>query len=349
MNQITDLKMAVNETFSSIISEIQLSNINFSVQITPFSAYITLKKSVIKDQNGNHAFPSPPILFLLQQAQQTISELREENDLLKIRSDAAENNYENLTNENAALVEAIAKFNNNIAASDASYNTLHAKLKAAEAEIIKIRSVKNSCEAKLKDTKKSHQHKINNANSIIKSLEKGDKCLKKEIHDLKRNLETTRDKLQNLKTDHSSLKVKKTKLESEKKKLEKVVSSQISKLSMKDINENNEKFEDLASSSSTLSLSSSLSSRSELESQSSPNLTAFGPAFTSMISHWNPLPVNPSPLPDSITTMVSHCIRLVKRSSLLCSAQDSQEMIERAFANFIWRPLAEPFDEQINP
>ena len=161
MNQITDLKMAVNETFSSIISEIQLSNLNFSVQITPFSAYITLKKSVIKDQNGNHAFPSPPILFLLQQAQKTISELQEENDLLKIRSDAAENNYENLANENAALVEAIAKFNNNIAASDASYNTLHAKLKAAEAEIIKIRSVKNSCEARLKDSKTSHQHEIN--------------------------------------------------------------------------------------------------------------------------------------------------------------------------------------------
>ena len=77
MNQVTELKMAVDATFSSIISEIQLSNLNFSLQITPFTAYITLKKSVIKDKHDNQAVPSPPILFLLQQAQQTIRELQD--------------------------------------------------------------------------------------------------------------------------------------------------------------------------------------------------------------------------------------------------------------------------------
>ena len=74
MNQITDLKMAVDATFSSIINEIQLSNLNFSLQITPFAAYITLKKSVIKDYYGIQAVPSPPILLLLQQANQTIND-----------------------------------------------------------------------------------------------------------------------------------------------------------------------------------------------------------------------------------------------------------------------------------
>ena len=92
MNQVTELKMAIDATFSSILSEIQLSNLNFNLQITPFAAYITLKKSVITDQNGIKAVPAPPILFLLQQTHQKIAELQVENKRLKVKSDAAEKN-----------------------------------------------------------------------------------------------------------------------------------------------------------------------------------------------------------------------------------------------------------------
>ena len=77
--------MAIDAKFSSILSEIQLSNLNFTLQITPFAAYITLKKSVLTDQNGIKAVPAPPIIFHLQQAHQTIAELREENNRLKNR------------------------------------------------------------------------------------------------------------------------------------------------------------------------------------------------------------------------------------------------------------------------
>ena len=75
----SDLEMAVNSTYASILSEIQLSNLNFSIQMTPFASYITLKKSVQKDLNGVHATPSPPLLLLLQQAQQQILILQDEN------------------------------------------------------------------------------------------------------------------------------------------------------------------------------------------------------------------------------------------------------------------------------
>ena len=125
MNQVTELKMAVDATFSSIISEIQLSNLNFSLQITPFTAYITLKKSVIKDKHDNQAVPSPPILFLLQQAQQTIRELQEENEQLKIKSDATEMKNDALVNKNVALIEALDKNNKDLADSRATNNTLH--------------------------------------------------------------------------------------------------------------------------------------------------------------------------------------------------------------------------------
>ena len=90
MNEITDLKMGIDAVISSILSEIQLSNHNFTLQITPFAAYITLKKSVLSDQNGIKAVPRPPIIFLLQQAHRKNAELQEENEKLKIKCDTAE-------------------------------------------------------------------------------------------------------------------------------------------------------------------------------------------------------------------------------------------------------------------
>ena len=84
MNSVTELTMAVNNTFYSILTEIQLSNLNFSIQMTPFTAYITLKKSTKKDKNGVNTIPSPPVLFLLQEARREITYLKEENRNLKV-------------------------------------------------------------------------------------------------------------------------------------------------------------------------------------------------------------------------------------------------------------------------
>ena len=125
MNEVTELKMAVDATFASIVNQIQLSNLNFSLQITPFAAYITLKKSVLKDQNGNKAVPAPPVLLLLQQPQLTIAELQEANECLRIKSEKAEKTIEKLVNENAVLVDTTDGKNNDLA-------TYNAKLEAAE-------------------------------------------------------------------------------------------------------------------------------------------------------------------------------------------------------------------------
>ena len=139
--------MAVDATFSSILNEIQLSNLNFTVQITPFAAYITLKKSVIKDQHGAKAFPALPVLFLLQQAQQTIHDLRELNNRLEIKSDAAEKTIKNLVSKNAVLVEAINVSDSALAASKAANDTLNVKLRAAEENILNVNSSKDRSEA----------------------------------------------------------------------------------------------------------------------------------------------------------------------------------------------------------
>ena len=47
--------MAIDAKFNSIVHDIQLSNLNFTNQLTPFAAYIAIKKSTQLDKNGNPA------------------------------------------------------------------------------------------------------------------------------------------------------------------------------------------------------------------------------------------------------------------------------------------------------
>ena len=342
MNQFTDLKMAIDATFSSILNEIQLSNLNFTLQITPFAAYITLKKSVLRDQNGTKAVPAPPVIFLLQQAHQAIAELQEENNRLKINCDAAEKFNQKLVHENAILVEAIDVSNNKVAACNATTDTLRSKLEAAEEKNLEISSLKSSFEVSLKETKKSHKQEIANANSTIKSMEKGKKDQEKVIYNLKRNLESTRDILKNLKSDNSSLKISKAKLETEKRKLEKLIDQRdfkIAKLNKNytDLNKNYVKPNDSSASSSTLKSSSPV----KPVAIPSPIFTPSNPIYPSMIAHWNPLPVEISSLPYS---MVTHTVAKPPSPILsLCSAEEFQEMIdkmcERVFAKLGWNNL----------
>ena len=54
-----DPTMAATRTFDSILEHILSSNLNFQLQISPFSANISLKKSPIKDKSGASVLPSP--------------------------------------------------------------------------------------------------------------------------------------------------------------------------------------------------------------------------------------------------------------------------------------------------
>ena len=49
--------MVASRTFNNILPRIQSSNLNFQLQISPFSANIYLKKTLIRDQYGA---PLPP-------------------------------------------------------------------------------------------------------------------------------------------------------------------------------------------------------------------------------------------------------------------------------------------------
>ena len=53
-----DSTMVAKRTFDDLLAQIQASNLNFHLQLSPFSASISLKKSFIKDKFGNTLLPS---------------------------------------------------------------------------------------------------------------------------------------------------------------------------------------------------------------------------------------------------------------------------------------------------
>jgi hypothetical protein len=62
INSDINSKMVAKQTFNNILELIQTSNLNFQLQISPFSASISLKKTLVKDKFGVELLPSPTCL-----------------------------------------------------------------------------------------------------------------------------------------------------------------------------------------------------------------------------------------------------------------------------------------------
>jgi hypothetical protein len=56
----SEAKMAASTTFDYILEQIKTSNPNFWIQLSPFSATISLKKSLVKDVSGLPVMPPIP-------------------------------------------------------------------------------------------------------------------------------------------------------------------------------------------------------------------------------------------------------------------------------------------------
>ena len=88
MIPVTDLEMAANTTFTSFLNEIKLSNLNFTINMTPCAANITLKKTF---------------------------ELQAGNLELKSTIDSLEKNYYDVVHANVSLKESIEEANKVVA------------------------------------------------------------------------------------------------------------------------------------------------------------------------------------------------------------------------------------------
>ena len=54
---VTDMTMLAKATFNNILTEIQDSCLNYTMQLTPYSAAISLRKSLVTDRNGEAVLP----------------------------------------------------------------------------------------------------------------------------------------------------------------------------------------------------------------------------------------------------------------------------------------------------
>ena len=53
----SDVTMIATKSFSSILDKVQNSGLNYSLQIYPFSALISVRKTLVRDKNGSYIIP----------------------------------------------------------------------------------------------------------------------------------------------------------------------------------------------------------------------------------------------------------------------------------------------------
>jgi len=328
MDPVTELKMATNTTFSSILNEIQLSNLNFSIKLTPFAAYITLKKSVQRNMNGTPTIPALPTLFLLQQAQEQTLRLQDENSELRSTLDNLEKKLDDIVHENTGLVESIKEKNESIADLKSIESILNKRIDKFEVEAARNQAERTEVEVKHKEFKKKQFSELKEQQAQVNDLKNVVKAKAKENHNLiSKALESARLTIRNNKAERSQLKTCQTRLESEVKKLRQMQDKEKKKEISKPINSkyidensNTKSFHQFAFSVPPTSSDSSL----------------FNPVYSTMITHWNPLPLETS----SLTSMVTHTAPPPLSSCALWTTQEFQDMIdkmcERVFARLGW-------------
>ena len=101
----SDLTMVASNVFNNVLQYVQNSSLNFQIQMSPFSAIISLKKSFVKNKHGTPILPTLPISEDLKRS-------------LTLELDAMKTKYENLLHEHARSLEMIKVLENDLARKD---------------------------------------------------------------------------------------------------------------------------------------------------------------------------------------------------------------------------------------
>ena len=123
-SDLVDPTMVAKKSFDNILEHIQSSNLNFQLQVSPFSATIFLKKSPIKDRNGNPLLPfktSPS--SLPQPFMSEIAGLAFKNQKLEKDFKILKNNYDTLVEECQGAYTTIDSLHNKLAGKNVDVKT----------------------------------------------------------------------------------------------------------------------------------------------------------------------------------------------------------------------------------
>ena len=105
--------MVANKNFDSILCSVRSSCLNYSIQVSPFSATISLKKTIVKDKTGAYRIP-PPIY------EHENSDLQNINDALENELSSLKSKYGELlsvyvsTKDNLTLLQESIKDRDNL-------------------------------------------------------------------------------------------------------------------------------------------------------------------------------------------------------------------------------------------
>ena len=182
--------MSANEVLNGIVKGIQDSKLNFTMNLTPFSAYITIRSSFIKNY----------VPVFDQQTQQNrdqlkAKELENKNKILTLK-------VKSLEKENVTLKEGFE----NLAGSKNTSETINSEASAAvkeEKRLLQVKHEKICAEIKLIKNEKEDLVKKCNALSVA------DKANKKEIFDLKKRLDKNSEEFESQVRDLKAFKEQK--------------------------------------------------------------------------------------------------------------------------------------------
>ena len=185
--------MDASKAFKNILQQIESSNLNFKLEISPFSAVISLKKSFIRDKSGNLLSSNPSETPALHR-------LDEENQILSTKISQNESDFQSLKYEYEKAVYDCEEAYKVIHNLEFRNEQLHSKIDTTN---IKIEDGENNEYLK---------NELLQKNNEIKDV------FDKNRH-FKTELKNTCTKLENLRQENTHLKEEKETLEKDSRNL----------------------------------------------------------------------------------------------------------------------------------
>ena len=212
-NSDIDTTMLASKAFYDILSRIQSSNLNFQLQISPFAALISLKKTLVKDKSGTYLLPPSTMPIVRDDDFENLvaRNLKLEKDILDLKKNY-EKAYESLQNseaENEVLKKAIIDKDIVLEKTKSDSLLLQNKLEKAENVMVndfaeckeresKLTNYIYTLEARIKEDQETflkHKSDTTEARKNKKSLEVKIQSQEKIICSLYDKIETKDDEL----------------------------------------------------------------------------------------------------------------------------------------------------------
>ena len=360
INSDSDSKstMLASQTFDNILEEIQKSCLNFQLQIFPFSAMISLKKSFIKDRSGNPLLPIKQLNNKSRQSKDYIEALVARNFELETKLNCLQIEHKNVVDECSDAYQIIRNFEKNhqevvikneVAESSVTQNLekemLQEALKDRDSEILGLQRDKkvaketiDKLNKALSDTRVKFQKEkeaiLREHRAEVKAWKKDQGDARSKILKLEKEAIAKENNQQKFKQNNSRVKSNKKHVKTlDKKEYPSITLCSICALEISNFIPEyfcGEKYNPTCE--KCKADDSSWNPDDPFSSFPSPTQPS------SMVTHWISTDVKNTPLrPGSISSMISHCALLPPPGSYFISKEEVLEIMREIFKRPIFQ------------